>query len=105
MPNTNPQAILVANTKIRPLCDRMAQLYNAIKAAQIEFVAEGWGTLFPNDSEIIVDGSAVDGRTPITNADVRTFMLTDAVAFLTPLEASAFAGRDRIHKIGVNVLP
>jgi len=105
MPNSNPQAVAVANEKIRPLCDRMAQLYNALKAAQIEFTAEGWATLFPNDSEILVDGSAQDGRTPITNADVRNFMLTDAVAFLNALEASSNAGRDRIHKIGVNVLP
>lgn len=105
MPNTNPQAILVANTKIRPLCDRMAQLYNAFKAAQIEYVAEGWGALFPADSEIIADGSATDGRTPITNSDVRTFMLTDAVSFLNALEATSNAGRDRVHKIGVNVLP
>jgi len=102
MPNTNPQAILIANTKIRPLADLLAKLYNRIKSAQIEFTAEDWGTLFPNDSEIIVDGSATDGRTPITNAEVRTFMLTDAVAVLTPLEASSNAGRNRVFKIAVN---
>ena len=102
MPNTNPQAIVIANTKIRPLADLLAKLYNRIKSAQIEFTAEDWGTLFPNDSEIIVDGSAVDGRTPITNAEVRTFMLTDAVAVLTPLEASSNAGRNRVFKIAVN---
>jgi len=105
MPNSNPQAVLIANTKIRPLADRLAQLYNAIKAAQIEYTAEGWSVLFPNDSEVIVDGSAVDGRTPITNADVRAFMLTDAVGVLTPLEASSNAGRDRVHKISPNPLP
>lgn len=102
MPNSNPQAIVIANTKIRPLADRMARLYNAFKSAQIEFAAEGWGTLFPNDSEVIVDGSAEDGRTPITNADVRAFMLTDAVAFLNALEASTNAGRDRVFKISPN---
>jgi hypothetical protein len=105
MPNLNPQAVTIANTKIRPLADRMAQLYTAIKTAQIEYTAEGWGSLFPNDSEVIVDGSATDGRTPITNADVRSFMLTDAVAFLTALEASSNAGRDRVHKISPNPLP
>ena len=102
MPNSNPQAVLIANSKVRPLCDAMAGLYSRIKAAQIEFTAEGWGTLFPNDSEVIVDGSATDGRTPITNADVRTFMLTDAVSFLNALEASTNAGRDRIFKIAPN---
>ena len=102
MPNSNPQAIKISNEKIRPLADRMAQLYNLIKSAQIEYAAEGWGTLFPNDVEVIVDGSTTDGRTPITNADVRNFMLTDAVTFLTNLEASTNAGRDRVFKIAVN---
>ncbi len=102
MPNSNPQAIQVANGRIRPLADRFAQLYSELKAAQISYTAEGWGALFPNDSEVIVDGSATDGRTPITNADVRSFMLTDATAFLTALEANSNATRDRVHKIGVN---
>jgi len=102
MPNTNPQAILIANAKIRPMCDLMATLYNRLKSAQIEYTAEGWATLFPADSELIVDGSAIDGRAPITNSDVRNFMLTDAVSFLTALEASTNAGRNRIFKIAVN---
>lgn len=102
MPNSNPQAVLISNTRIRPLADRFAQLYGELKAAQIAYAAEGWGALFPNDSEVIVDGSAQDGRTPITNADVRNFMLTDAVTFLNALEANSNATRDRVHKIGVN---
>lgn len=102
MPNSNVQAVKIANEKIRPLADRMGQLYNALKSAQIEFTAEGWATLFPNDSEVVVDGSAADGRTPITNAEIRAFMLTDATAFLNALEASTNAGRDRVFKIAVN---
>lgn len=102
MPNTNPQAIKIANEKIRRLADLHAQLYNALKSAQIEYVAEGWGTLFPADTEVLVDGSATDGRTPITNNDVRGYMLTDAVALMNALEASANVGRDRVFKIAVN---
>lgn len=102
MPNTNPQAIKIANEKIRPLADRFASLYNMLKSAQIEFTAEGWATLFPADTELIVDGSATDGRTPITNADVRAFMLTDAVSFLSALEATSNAGRDRVFKLAPN---
>lgn len=102
MPNSNPQAVRIANEKIRVLADAMAGLYNAFKSAQIEFTAEGWGSLFPNDSEVIVDGSAQDGRTPITNAEIRSFMLTDAVAFLNALEASSNAGRDRVFKLAPN---
>jgi len=102
MPNTNPQAIKIANEKIRPLCDRLSQLYNAIKSAQIEYTAENWAALFPNDAEVIMDGSDVDGRTPIINSDVRSFMLTDAQAVLTQLEASSNAGRNRVFKIAPN---
>lgn len=102
MPNSNPQAVRIANEKIRPLTDKMAGLYDALKSAQIEFTAENWTELFPNDAEVIVDGSATDGRTPITNAEVRAFMLTDAVAFLTALEASSNAGRNRVFKIATN---
>lgn len=102
MPNSNPQAIRIANEKIRPLADMMGQLYNRLKSAQIEFTAEGWGALFPADAEVIVDGSATDGRTAITNSDIRTFMLTEAAAYLTTLEANSNAGRDRVFKIAVN---
>lgn len=102
MANTNVQAIKIANEKIRPLADLFGQLYNRLKSAQIEYTAEGWGSLFPNDAQVISDGSDVDGRTPITNADVRNFILTDATAFLNALEASTNAGRDRVFKIAVN---
>lgn len=102
MPNTNPQAVTVANAKIRPLADIMAGLYNALKSAQIEYIAENWPALFPADTEVIVDGSATDGRTPITNSDVRNFMLNDAVQFLNFMEANTFASRDRVFKIAPN---
>lgn len=102
MPNSNPQAVRIANEKIRPLADQIAGIYNALKSAQIEFVAEGWGTLFPNDAEVIVDGSAQDGRTPITNAEIRSFMLTDAAGLLTFMEANANVIRDRVFKIAPN---
>jgi len=102
MPNSNPQAVRIANEKIRVLANRIGSVYNLLKSAQIEYAAESWGSLFPNDAEVIVDGSSVDGRTPITNADVRSFMLTDAVGIINALEASANAGRDRVFKIAVN---
>jgi hypothetical protein len=102
MPNTNPQAISVANNKIRPAADRIGQLYNLFKALQAEYAADNWGVLFPADNEIIVDGSEIDGRTPITNNDVRTFILTVAAGFITTMEASANAQRNNILKIAVN---
>lgn len=101
MPNTDPQAIKISNERIRPIADLLAELYNAMKAAQISYTAEDWNTKFPADNEVIVDGSAIDGRTPITNNDVRTFMLTDAVSIITSMETSANAMRNRVFKIAV----
>lgn len=111
MPNTNPQAIAVANGKLRPAADRMGQLYNLAKALQAEYQAEDWGTLFPDDTEIIVDGSATDGRAPITNREVRAFMLNVISPFLTDMEATQAVGsipsaangkRNLVLKIAVN---
>jgi hypothetical protein len=101
VPNTNPQAILIANSKIRPDADRFGQLYGLLKIHQAEANAEGWMSLFPNDSEVIVDGSAVDGRTPITNADVRAFIIF-AAAYITLMEQNSSANLNLTMKIAVN---
>jgi hypothetical protein len=79
----------------------MGQLYNFTKMLQAEYVAENWGALFPNDAETIVDGSATDGRTPVTNADVVAFM-THVNTFITAMEASSNAMRNNVLKIAVN---
>jgi hypothetical protein len=101
MPNTSPQAIFVANNKLRPLADRFGQLYNLAKAIQAEASAEGWSSLFPNDAEVIVDGAAEDGRTVITNADI--FALIGVVSsFLSYMEATSNANRNLVLKIAVN---
>jgi hypothetical protein len=101
MPNTNPQAILIANAKIRPDADRFGQLYGLLKIHQAEATAENWLTLFPNDVEILVDGSAIDGRTPITNQDVRAF-ITLAGAYITFMEQNTNANLNLTMKIAVN---
>jgi len=102
MPNTNPQAVLVANSKIRPLADRLGQLYNLCKALQAEAAAEGWTGMFTGGGgNVIVDGAETDGRTIITDADVAAF-ITDISTFLADMEASSNARRNRALKIAVN---
>lgn len=101
MSNTNPQAIRIANEKIRVCADRLGQLYNLSKAYQAEATAENWSALFPNDAEVIVDGSATDGRGIITNADVSA-LITLVGAFITFMEASSSANRNLTLKIAVN---
>lgn len=101
MANTNPQAVLVANTKVRPAADRFGQLYNFMKALSTQSTAGGWLSLFPNDATLIGDGSDIDGRTPITNADIRAF-ITLAGTFITYMEQSASANLLLTTKISVN---
>jgi hypothetical protein len=101
MPNSNPQAVRVANEKIRVAADRLGQFYNLSKALSAEGTAEGWLTLFPNDVEVMVDGSATDGRTPITNADVRD-IITMIQDLITWAEAASNARRNLMLKVAVN---
>jgi UDP-N-acetylglucosamine enolpyruvyl transferase len=101
MPNTNPQAIHVINNKIRPLADRLGQLYNLCKALQGEAVAEGWSAMFAGGAtNTIMDGSDVDGRSVITDADVSAF-ITDITTFINDMEATSNARRNRALKIAV----
>lgn len=102
MPNTNPQAIRIANEKLRPAADRFGQLYNSLKALQAEAQAEGWPALFAGGaSNVLSDGSDVDGRTPVTDADI-SGLITMASAFITWMEASSNANRNLALKIAVS---
>ena len=101
MANTNPQAIRVANEKIRVAADKMGQLYNFFKALQAEGTAENWMSLFPADAQTISDGADVDGRAVITNQEVRDF-IGDVSAFITWIEAGSNVIRNRTLKIAVN---
>lgn len=104
MPNANPQAILVANEKVRTLADLFGQFYNLCKIRQAEYQAENWAALFPADAEVIVDGSSTDGRTQITNQDVRDFM-AHVGTLITSIEASSNAMRNNVLKIAVHPEP
>lgn len=84
MANTNAQAVAFANNKIRPLA---AELYSAYLAAKS--VVQQWNTqnvaavLVPGDSTLIADGSATDGRPPMTNDQAYAVILaaTDLVNY------------------------
>ena len=101
MANTNPQAIYVSNNKIRPAADKMGQVYNFFKSLQSEAAAQGWPSLFPADLEVISDGSATDGRNPITDTDVSNF-ISMVTTFINWMEASSNANRNLTMKIAVN---
>lgn len=68
--NDNPQAVRIANERIRPLADKMAGLYADISDILLDARASNWEKVFPPDGETIADGADRDGRTPITNMDI-----------------------------------
>lgn len=105
MPNTNPQAINICNSKLRRLADLSAQFYNLCKIYQAEAQAENWTSLFLGGaSNVIIDGAEIDGRAIITDADI-TSMITFVGSQITAYEANTNANRNLIMKIAVNPVP
>lgn len=103
MPNTNPQAILVSNEKIRSTADRIGYCYNVLKIIKAQATAENWLSLFPANNELIDDGSDVDGRTPITNQDVRDFA-SNLNSIISLIESNSDTIKNNIFKIAVNTM-
>lgn len=101
MANTVPEAIDVANGKIRPAATRFIALYNFYKELQVQGQVLNYLALFPANNEVIVDGAEVDGRHIITNQNVRDF-IADFTAFINFVEANTNAVRNRAITIAVN---
>ncbi len=101
--NTSPQAVLVANTKVRPACDRILQTYFYMKSLQAEYTAQNWAALFPSGDPTgeIIDGARTDGRTIVTNTDINA-VITALGAFITFMEATTNQQLNRFLKPSVN---
>lgn len=67
---TNPEVVKFSNERSRPLADLVAGAFQAIMSYAQLWDAKGLGSIIPNDGTVIADGSDVDGRTPITGADL-----------------------------------
>lgn len=100
MANTNPQAIRVSNERFRSLADRLAQLYHYARAVQAQIKAEGIDSLFAANSDALADGSETDGRTPLTNDDIKQFIgyVDDVVKFFDENSER----RDLLLRVAVN---
>lgn len=102
---TNPQAVKFCNEEVRTVADKAAAYYWQAKAFLSEWDSNGLGSLIPNDAgEIVVDGSAEDGRGPITGADVHG-LRNHIQAMVSDLEANANMKRNILMKIEVNGSP
>lgn len=88
MPNSNPQAVAFANGYARPVADTLVSAYLTAKRLVQVWNGQNVVAVIPNDANVIVDGSASDGRVPITNAQVNV-EIANAIAFIAFFEASA----------------
>lgn len=97
----DPSAIAFSNSEIRVIADKYMQLYWACKSTSSDWTSKGMAALFPNDASLVIDGSATDGRTQITGADVNV-LFAHLSTLITDLEATANIKRNQINKIAVN---
>ena len=98
---TNVQAIQFCNEQIRPLANRMAQLYYDAKGVVDEWNANSLSAVIPNTSDVIVDGSATDGRPIITGAKA-TNIVTRAQEVIADYEASSNAKLNTVLQVAVD---
>lgn len=83
---TNPQAVRFCNEKLRPLADLIEKVRRTAEQFAIDITTEFEAHTSGNaNGDAIVDGSASDGRQPITKGNVLEvkFVAEQMVAALT----------------------
>jgi len=98
---TNSEAVRFCNEKVRTVADRFAQLYYAAKAVADEWTANNLGTLFVSGEGPVVDGSATDGRHPLSADDV-TLVIVRCNELVADLEANSNAKLNTLMNVAVN---
>lgn len=101
---TNPQAVKFCNEQIRPAADAYAKAYYRFKQVLQVYSAQGIASLIPNTADVVIDGSATDGRAQITGAKVTGFV-NQVSSFTTDLEANTNAKLNVLLQIAVNTNP
>lgn len=69
--NANPQAVRFSNEKARVFADALLTSIQTARAFKSDYDANSMDTLYPNTTDMIADGSDLDGRSRITNQVVR----------------------------------
>ena len=72
--NTNPQAIKAVNERFRTFADSAAQFMNRNRLVLDKINADGIDQLFVDDKEVVDDGSATDGRSRLSNEDIKRLL-------------------------------
>jgi hypothetical protein len=104
MPNTNPQAIAFANAKARVFADALLSACETAEQFDADYAALSGDTLFPNDAELINDGSETDGRPRVQNQWVRA-LRTIAIDLKAFAAANSPTRETRLRQIAVNGQP
>lgn len=101
---TDSEAVAFSNKRVRPSADKAAQLYYFSKEVIQEWYANDLASLIPPTDDVIDDGSATDGRHPITGNDVNN-LITLLQEYVTRMEATGNAQLNVTLGIAVNPLP
>lgn len=98
---TNPQAVKFCNEKVRVLADSLLQAIATARQFDSDYGAISGDTLFPNTSDLIADGSDVDGRSRVQAQVVRAIR-TQAQDLLTWAATGNPTRETRLRSIAVN---
>lgn len=99
---TNPEAVAFCNSKVRVAADKLAQLYYTAKSVSQEWTANGLGDIIVySNSDLVVDGSASDGRHPISGIDVNN-LITRLTEIVADMEASSNAKLNTVLAVATN---
>lgn len=98
---TNPEAVKFTNERIRVAADAFGVAYNTAKALVAEWTANNMGTLLPVSADVVVDGSASDGRHVITGNDCNG-IIARANELIADYEASGNAKLYTVLGVAVN---
>lgn len=69
----NPQARRFSNEIMRPIADQLMKTYRTLDTFMLEVVNFESAVSAAQDSDVILDGSETDGRTPLTKFNVGEF--------------------------------
>jgi hypothetical protein len=99
-----PQVVVFANTRARVLADAADSFYQTCKRFQQEWAAAlAAGVTFPNTTDLVADGSDVDGRKRVQGAQLNG-LKTLADSMVTYFETGTPSRIAQIQQMSVNGL-
>jgi len=98
---TDVEAVRFCNEHARIVADKIAGAQGALSGFLSLWAVKDLASKIPNDSSVIIDGSASDGRTQITGADIHA-LISGAQTIKDSIDANSGAIGVNALKIAVN---